>query len=145
MAGERIATEAPEKASAIQEALQKKLVGINATMASHKHGEKKSRFDDDVFDAVRTEDLANMVGAWKLGHVLDVKAMRKASGAEIPYVIGPRRDGDLAACYANPTKAREELGWQAELGIERMCADAWRWQSQNPTGYNTAAAAEAKE
>ena len=68
--------------------------------------------------------------------VLDmVKAMRKASGAPIPYVIGPRRDGDLATVYADPVKAREELGWEAKLGIERMCADAWRWQSQNPTGY----------
>ena len=71
--------------------------------------------------------------------VLDmVKAMRKASGAEIPYVVGPRREGDLGSCYANPAKARDELGWQAELGIERMCADAWRWQSENPTGYNPA-------
>ncbi len=69
--------------------------------------------------------------------VLDmVKAMRKASGAEIPYVVGPRRDGDLASVYADPVKAREELGWEAKLGIERMCADAWRWQSQNPTGYS---------
>lgn len=70
--------------------------------------------------------------------VLDmVKAMRKASGAEIPYVVGPRREGDLASCYANPVKAEEELGWKAQYGIERMCADAWRWQSNNPTGYNT--------
>ena len=70
--------------------------------------------------------------------VLDmVKAMRTASGSEIPYVVGPRREGDLGSCYANPKKAREELGWEAELGIERMCADAWRWQSNNPTGYKT--------
>ena len=89
-AGERIATTNKEKASAIKEALQKKLIGINATMASHKHGEKKSRFDDDVFDAVRTEDLANMVGAWKLGHVLDVKAMRK------PYYEGGPADSSFA-------------------------------------------------
>ena len=68
--------------------------------------------------------------------VLDmVKAMRKASGAEIPYVVGPRREGDLGSCYANPAKARDELGWEAKHGIERMCADAWRWQSNNPTGY----------
>ena len=90
VAGERIADEQPDKALAIKEALQKKLVSINATMASHKHGEKKSRFDDDVFDAVRTEDLANMVGAWKLGHVLDVKAMRK------PYYEGGPADSSFA-------------------------------------------------
>jgi len=70
--------------------------------------------------------------------VLDmVTSMRKASGAEIPYKVGPRREGDLGSCYANPEKARDELGWEAELGIERMCADAWRWQSNNPTGYSS--------
>jgi hypothetical protein len=68
--------------------LKKELVTINAMMASHKRGEKKSRFDDDVFDAVRTEDLANMVGAWKVGRVLDVKAMRHAS-----YEGGPSDTG----------------------------------------------------
>ena len=68
--------------------LKKELVTINAMMASHKRGEKKSRFDDDVFDAVRTEDLANMVGAWKVGRVLDVKAMRHAN-----YEGGPSDTG----------------------------------------------------
>jgi hypothetical protein len=68
--------------------LKKRLVTINAMMASHKRGEKKSRFDDDVFDAVRTEDLANMVGCWKVGRVLDVKAMRHAS-----YEGGPSDTG----------------------------------------------------
>ena len=68
--------------------------------------------------------------------VLDVvNAFAKASGREIPYVIAPRRDGDIAECYADPTKAREELGWSAEYGIERMCLDSWRWQSTNPDGY----------
>lgn len=64
-----------------------------------------------------------------------VKAFEKACGKEIPYVIKPRRPGDIATCYADATKAKEELGWEAEYGIERMCADAWRWQSNNPNGY----------
>lgn len=68
--------------------------------------------------------------------VLDVvKAFEKASGKEIPYVIGPRRDGDIATCYSDPSKALKELGWKAERGIEEMCEDSWRWQSQNPNGY----------
>ncbi len=70
--------------------------------------------------------------------VLDVlHAFEKACGKEIPYEIKERRPGDIATCYADPTKAKEELGWEAEYGIERMCADSWRWQSNNPDGYNT--------
>ncbi len=49
--------------------------------------------------------------------------------------IDPRRPGDIAECYADPTKARDELGWQAEYGIEEMCASSWKWQSMNPNGY----------
>ena len=64
-----------------------------------------------------------------------VKAFEKASGKKIPYVIGPRRDGDIATCYSDPSKALKELGWKAERGIEEMCEDSWRWQSQNPNGY----------
>lgn len=64
-----------------------------------------------------------------------VKAFEKACGRKIPYVIKPRRPGDIAACYADASKAREELGWEAEYDIERMCADSWRWQSNNPNGY----------
>ena len=68
--------------------------------------------------------------------VLDVvKEFEKASGKKIPYVIGPRRDGDIATCYSDPSKALKELGWKAERGIEEMCEDSWRWQSQNPNGY----------
>ena len=68
--------------------------------------------------------------------VLDViKAYSKACGKEIPYVIDPRRPGDIAECYADPTKAREELGWEAQYGIEEMCASSWKWQSMNPDGY----------
>lgn len=68
--------------------------------------------------------------------VLDmVKAFSKACGKEIKYEIKPRRAGDIAACYANPAKAKAELGWEAERGLDEMCEDSWRWQSNNPNGY----------
>lgn len=68
--------------------------------------------------------------------VLDMaKAFGKACGKEIQYQIKPRRPGDIATCYADPTKAKEELGWVAERGLEEMCEDSWRWQSNNPNGY----------
>ena len=68
--------------------------------------------------------------------VLDVvKAFEKASGIKINYKIAPRRPGDIAICYSDPTKAQLELGWKAERGIEEMCADSWHWQSTNPNGY----------
>ena len=76
------------------------------------------------------------LGTGKGCSVLDVvKAFEKASGVEIPYVIGPRRAGDIATCYSDPSKALNELGWKAERDIEEMCEDSWRWQSQNPNGY----------
>lgn len=65
-----------------------------------------------------------------------VKAFEVASGRKVPYRVLPRRPGDIAACYANADKARLDLGWTAELGLERMMQDAWRWQSQNPHGYD---------
>ncbi|KAL1257857.1 hypothetical protein QQF64_011101, partial [Cirrhinus molitorella] len=64
-----------------------------------------------------------------------VNAMEKASGRKIAYEIAPRRSGDVASCYADPTLAEKELSWKAEFGLERMCEDLWRWQSQNPTGF----------
>lgn len=68
--------------------------------------------------------------------VLDmVNAFSKASGREVAYKIVDRRPGDVAMCYANPKKANKELGWEAKFGIEEMCQDAWRWQSNNPNGY----------
>lgn len=68
--------------------------------------------------------------------VLDViKAFGKACGKEIPYQIKDRRPGDIATCYSNAALAKEELGWEAQYGIEEMCADSWRWQSNNPNGY----------
>jgi UDP-glucose 4-epimerase len=68
--------------------------------------------------------------------VLDmVKAFEHASGKPVPYKMQPRRTGDVAACYANPMRAQQLLGWQATRDLETMCADAWRWQSNNPNGY----------
>ena len=68
--------------------------------------------------------------------VLDVvKAFEKASGVKVNYKIVDRRPGDIATCYSDPSKALAELGWKAERGIDEMCADSWRWQSQNPNGY----------
>lgn len=64
-----------------------------------------------------------------------VAAFEKACGHEIPYEIKPRREGDIATCYCDPQKAKEDLGWAAKYGIDEMCADAWRWQSTNPDGY----------
>lgn len=65
-----------------------------------------------------------------------VKAFEAASGKDVPYEIVTRRPGDIAECYADPSSARELLGWEARYGVERMCEDAWRWQSQNPKGFD---------
>lgn len=68
--------------------------------------------------------------------VLDmVKAFSKVCGKEIPYEIKERRPGDIATCYADPTLAEQELGWKALQGLNEMCEDAWRWQKNNPRGY----------
>ena len=64
-----------------------------------------------------------------------IAAFEKASGKKVPHKIVPRRPGDIAACYAHPEKAETELGWRATRGIDEMCADTWRWQSQNPNGF----------
>ena len=70
--------------------------------------------------------------------VLDiVKAFNKANGLDLPYVIGPRRPGDVDACFADPRKAKELLGWEATKNLEDMCRDAWNWQRNNPKGYNS--------
>ena len=108
-----------------------------------------------VRDYIHVEDLANghlkaleklATGAglvtYNLGtgngySVLDmVKAFEQASGQAVPYQICPRRSGDVASCFADASLAAQELGWRATRGIEEMCADSWRWQSQNPNGYN---------
>ena len=68
--------------------------------------------------------------------VLDlVHAFEKATGVKVPYAIKPRRSGDVAECWSDPSKAARELGWKAQYGIEDMCEDAWRWQKNNPNGY----------
>lgn len=64
-----------------------------------------------------------------------VKAFEAVNGVKIPYVIDPRRPGDIATCYSNPSKAFKDLGWKAEYGIEEMCRDSWNWQKNNPEGY----------
>jgi UDP-glucose 4-epimerase len=64
-----------------------------------------------------------------------IKSMEKAVGKTIPYEIAPRRPGDLAICYADPHKAKQELKWHTEKTIQDACADAWRWQSRNPNGF----------
>ena len=69
--------------------------------------------------------------------VLDlVKAFKEANGVDVPYVIAPRRDGDVAICYSDPSKAAQKLGWRAEKTVVDMCRDTWRWQSQNPKGFD---------
>ena len=81
------------------------------------------------------------LGIYNLGtgqgySVLDlVQAFEKATGVKVPYVIKPRRSGDVAECWSDPSKAAKELGWKAQFGVEEMCADAWRWQKNNPNGY----------
>lgn len=77
------------------------------------------------------------LGTGKGYSVLDiVKAYSKACGHDIPYEIKPRRAGDIATCYADASLAKKELGWEADYGIDEMCADSWKWQSMNPGGYN---------
>ena len=81
------------------------------------------------------------LGIYNLGtgngySVLDVvNAFMKVNGVNVPYVIKPRRPGDIATCYCNPAKAKAELGWVAQYGIEEMCRDSWNWQKKNPEGY----------
>ena len=81
------------------------------------------------------------LGIYNLGtghgySVLDVvNAFQTANGLKVPYVIKPRRPGDIATCYCNPAKAKAELGWEAQYGIEDMCRDSWNFQKNNPKGY----------
>jgi len=76
------------------------------------------------------------LGTGKGYSVLEVlHAYERACGKKLPYVIRPRRPGDIAMCYADPARAREELGWEAQYGIEEMCASSYKWQSMNPNGY----------
>ncbi|GAA1772468.1 UDP-glucose 4-epimerase GalE [Nostocoides vanveenii] len=89
----------------------------------------------------RLTQVDDPVSVWNLGtgqgtSVLEmVAAFARASGREVPYEIGPRRAGDQPRSWADPTKANSELGWATTRSIDDMCADTWRWQSANPTGY----------
>ncbi|MFC4233733.1 UDP-glucose 4-epimerase GalE [Thalassospira xianhensis] len=84
----------------------------------------------------------NGINIWNLGtgkgfSVLQmVQAFEQDSGKKVPYTIAPRRAGDIAECWVDPTKAWNELGWQSEYNLDRMMIDTWRWQSQNPDGFN---------
>jgi UDP-glucose 4-epimerase len=83
-----------------------------------------------------TEVMTINLGTGKGYSVLDmVKAFEKASGKTVPYKIAPRRAGDIAKCFADPSYAKEILGWEAKKSIEEMCEDSWRWQNSNPDGY----------
>ena len=83
-----------------------------------------------------TEVMTINLGTGNGYSVLDmVKAFEKASSKEVPYCIAPRRSGDIAKCYADPSYAKKILGWEAKKGINEMCKDSWRWQSGNPDGY----------
>ena len=83
-----------------------------------------------------SEVMTINLGTGKGYSVLEmVKAFEKASGKKVPYKIAPRRAGDIATCFADPSYAKEVLGWEAKRGIDEMCQDTWRWQSQNPDGY----------
>ena len=78
------------------------------------------------------------LGTGKGYSVLDViHNYEEACGKKLAYVIGPRRAGDIAQCYADPSLAKQELGWEAQYGIREMCADSWNWQSKNPDGYKS--------
>lgn len=124
--------------------------------------EKLSVFGDDydTKDGTGVRDYIHVVDLAK-GHVASVKKLVEnpgvkvynlgtgngysvlevvnnfieASGVDIPYVIAPRRAGDIATCYADASLAKEELGWEAQYGIKEMCADSWNWQKNNPEGY----------
>lgn len=91
-----------------------------------------------ALDFIRRHSGLNV---WNLGtgtgySVLEmIRAFEEASGRPVPYQIVPRRPGDIAACWADPTKAQSELGWRAERGLAEMMADTWRWQASNPDGY----------
>lgn len=93
--------------------------------------------------AIEKLDTLNDVLAVNLGtgngySVLEMaQAFEKASGKKVPYKIAPRRSGDVAKCFADPSYAKKILGWEAKRGIDAMCKDTWRWQSNNPDGYNS--------
>lgn len=96
------------------------------------HVKALQAFEKEELDNLLTVNLGTGQGI----SVLDmVKAFEKSSGSTIAYKVVDRRPGDIATCYADPAYAKKILGWQAERGLQEMCEDTWRWQSQNPQGY----------
>jgi len=90
----------------------------------------------DHLDAQTQPARAYNLGTGKATSVLEMlHSFERAAGHSLPYQVGPRRAGDVATVYADPTRAREELGWEAHKTVDEMCADTWRWQSANPNGY----------
>jgi UDP-glucose 4-epimerase len=98
---------------------------------------------DGHLKALQAIEQLSGVGTWNLGtgrgySVLDVvRGFERASGRSIPMKIVPRRPGDVAACWADPSLAAEQLGWRADRDLDGMLQDAWRWQQQNPNGYRS--------
>ena len=97
-------------------------------------------FSEDV--RRKTEDVSRLTShVYNIGtghgySVLDmVKAFVRVNGVPVPYSIKPRRAGDIATCYCDPSKAKAELGWEARYGIDEMVRDSWNWQRGNPEGY----------
>ena len=83
------------------------------------------------------DNTASNLGTGQGHSVIEViNAFEKASGKTIPYEISPRRDGDIASCWTDPSKAKEELDWTTEFNLNQMMEDTWRWQKNNPEGYN---------
>ena len=95
------------------------------------HVKAMKKFDDTPEVRIYNLGTGNGYSVLQVLH-----AFEKACGKTLPYEIKPRRAGDIATCYADPSKAKAELGWEAEYGIDEMCEDSWRWQSMNPNGYN---------
>lgn len=105
------------------------------TLTSLDHGSHRGTpMSDGTRSGVGIFNLGTGMGS----SVFDViHAFENACGKELPFVVEPRRPGDIAVNYAACDKALRELGWQAEYDLDRMCTDSWRWQSQNPDGYGT--------
>ncbi|MCQ2512357.1 MAG: UDP-glucose 4-epimerase GalE [Lachnospiraceae bacterium] len=97
------------------------------------HVKAIAKIETEPNTGLRTYNL----GTGKGSSVLEIiAAFSKACGKQLPYVIGPRRLGDVSIYYADPSLAKEELGWEAEYDLKKMCEDTWRWQSNNPNGYD---------
>ena len=86
-------------------------------------------------DAVASAEIEDLAAGVLLGVLEMVNTFSEVNHVPVPYVIGPRRAGDLATVYADPAKAKTVLGWEAKKTVADMCRDSWNWQSKNPNGY----------